>query len=45
MVEGGWTYNPGSKKVVIDLAQTQPGDAYRLPLEVGDRRAASSGSK
>ena len=35
VVEGGWKYNAGSKKIEIDLAQTQPGEAYRLPLEVG----------
>ncbi|MBZ5619305.1 MAG: M1 family metallopeptidase [Acidobacteriia bacterium] len=35
VVEGTWRYNPGSQKVEVDLAQTQPGDAYRLPLEVG----------
>ncbi len=34
VVEGGWTYNPQSKKLSIDLAQKQPGDAYRLPLEI-----------
>jgi aminopeptidase N len=39
VVEGGWRYNAGTKKIEIELAQTQPGDAYRLPLEVGvDRR-------
>ena len=34
MISGGWKYNPDAKKIEIDLAQTQPGDAYRLPLEV-----------
>ena len=34
-IEGGWQYNSSSGKVVIDLAQTQKGDAYRLPLEIG----------
>ncbi len=33
VVVGGWTYNPESKKVAIELTQTQPGGAYRLPLE------------
>jgi aminopeptidase N len=33
-VQGGWTYDPKLKKVVIELTQTQPGDAYRLPLEI-----------
>lgn len=35
VVEGGWRYNPEAKKIEIELAQTQAGDAYRLPLEVG----------
>jgi len=35
VVEGGWRYDAATKKVTIDLAQTQPGDAYRLPLEIG----------
>ena len=34
-IEGGWKYNSGSRKVEIDLVQTQKGDAYRLPLEIG----------
>jgi len=33
-LDGGWSYNPQSKKVAIDLTQTQSGDPYRLPLEV-----------
>ena len=35
VVEGGWRYNAGSRKIEIELAQTQPGEAYRLPMEVG----------
>lgn len=35
VVEGGWTYDQAAKKIRIDLTQTQSGDAYRLPLEVG----------
>jgi aminopeptidase N len=34
-LEGSWSYNPATKKVTVDLAQTQPGDPYRLPIEVG----------
>jgi aminopeptidase N len=34
-IEGGWRYNSASRKVEIDLAQTQKGEAYRLPLEIG----------
>jgi aminopeptidase N len=32
---GNWSYDAAAKKVVIDLAQTQTGPAYRLPLEIG----------
>lgn len=35
VVEGGWTYDAAAKKVVVELSQTQPGEAYRLPLELG----------
>jgi aminopeptidase N len=35
VVEGGWRYNAETKRIEIELAQTQAGDAYRLPLEVG----------
>lgn len=40
VLEGTWSYNPGSKKVELALSQTQPGDPYRLPMEL----AISSGS-
>ena len=26
---------PAAKKIIVELAQTQAGDAYRLPLEIG----------
>ncbi len=35
VVEGGWKYDAPAKQIVIDLAQTQAGNAYRLPLEIG----------
>jgi len=35
VVEGTWRYDAAAKKIVMELAQKQPGDAYRLPLEVG----------
>jgi aminopeptidase N len=35
VVEGNWRYDAATKKLVIELAQTQQGDPYRLPLEVG----------
>jgi len=34
MVEGDWTYDPATKEILVTLTQTQPGDAFRLPLEV-----------
>jgi aminopeptidase N len=34
VVNGGWKFDPASKKVEIDLTQTQPGEPYRLPLEI-----------
>src|SRR6185369_1384234 len=33
-VEWSWRYNPESKKVELNLTQRQPGDPYRLPMEV-----------
>ncbi len=35
VIEGGWRYDETAKKLVIELRQSQPGDAYRLPLEIG----------
>ena len=35
VVEGGWRYDAASKRIVIELAQTQASEAYRLPLEIG----------
>jgi aminopeptidase N len=34
-VEGGWKYRAATKTIELDLAQTQSGEAFRLPLEVG----------
>jgi aminopeptidase N len=34
VVSGGWRYNAAAKMVEIELAQTQSGGAYRLPLEI-----------
>jgi aminopeptidase N len=34
-VEGGWKYNAAAKKIEIDLAQTQAGRPYRLPMQIG----------
>ena len=35
VVEGGWSYDAAAKKIVVELTQAQPGEAYRLPLEIG----------
>jgi aminopeptidase N len=35
VVEGDWSYDAGSKEVRIQLTQRQPGDAYKIPLEIG----------
>jgi aminopeptidase N len=35
VLSGTWTYDAGAKRIVIELTQTQPGDAYRMPMEVG----------
>src|SRR5260370_40046718 len=34
VVSGGWKYNSAAKTIEIAIAQTQPGAAYRLPLEI-----------
>jgi aminopeptidase N len=34
VVTGGWKYNAAAKKIEVELTQTQPGEAFRLPLEV-----------
>ncbi len=35
VIDGGWSYDPSAKKVIVDLAQIQPGLPYRMPMEVG----------
>jgi len=35
VVEGGWYFDAAAKKIFVELSQTQPGEAYRLPMEVG----------
>ena len=37
MIEGTWNYDAGSNTVVLELSQTQPGDAYRVGLDIGIR--------
>jgi aminopeptidase N len=35
VIKGTWAYDAGAKQIVVDLTQTQPGEAYRMPMEVG----------
>jgi aminopeptidase N len=35
VIEGTWHHDPASQSVTVDLAQTQPGEPYRLRLELG----------
>lgn len=34
-LEGTWRYDAGAKRIIVDLASTGTGDAYRLPLDIG----------
>jgi len=43
VVEGGWRYNAETKKIEIALAQTQAGEGYRLPMEVGVKAMGAKG--
>jgi aminopeptidase N len=33
-VEARWRYDSGAKKVTLELTQAQPGEPYRLPIEI-----------
>jgi aminopeptidase N len=33
-LESSWTYHPADRTITLDLTQTQPGDAFRLPMEI-----------
>jgi aminopeptidase N len=35
VIEGNWVYDAQAKRVVLEFTQVQPGEAYRLPLEIG----------
>ncbi len=35
VLDGTWSYDAGARKIVVELAQTQPGEAYRMPMEIG----------
>jgi aminopeptidase N len=34
-IRGSWSYDATAKQVIVQLAQTQPGELYRLPLHIG----------
>jgi aminopeptidase N len=34
-LEGSWRFDQAQKRLEIDLSQAQPGDPFRLPLEIG----------
>jgi aminopeptidase N len=34
---GGWRYNAAARQIEVEIEQTQPGDAYRMPFELGIR--------
>lgn len=34
-VEGSWHWDAAAKQVVVELAQSQPGDPFKLSLEIG----------
>jgi hypothetical protein len=44
-VEGAWRYDAAAKKVQLDLTQTEPGEPYRLPLEVGITAPGTAAAK
>ena len=35
VLEGSWRYNATAKRVEIELTQSQAGDPYRFPMEIG----------
>jgi len=39
-----WSYRAADKKLALDLTQTQPGEPYRLPMEIGITLAGAAPS-
>jgi len=33
--DGGWRYDEAKKQITIAIDQTQPGEPYRMPVEIG----------
>jgi len=41
-LKGSWQYAPEPKRIEIALSQVQPGDPYRLPIEIGIKTDGSA---
>jgi aminopeptidase N len=41
-LSGTWRYDAAAKQVIVEVKQTQAGDPYRLPVEVGISTAAGA---
>jgi aminopeptidase N len=41
-VEGTWSHDPSAGQLVVELTQTQPGEPYCLPIEIGISNDGSS---
>jgi aminopeptidase N len=42
VVEGIWRYDAAAKQIVVTVRQTQAGDVYRFPLEIGVTLSATT---
>jgi aminopeptidase N len=45
VLQGSWLFRDKDKRIEIDLEQVQPGEPYRLPLEIGISTEGSSQSR
>jgi aminopeptidase N len=41
-LQGSWRYDATAKQVNVDITQTQAGEPYRLPLEIGVTDSATA---
>jgi aminopeptidase N len=44
-IAGTWSYDAAAKQIVVELKQTQAGEPYRLPLEIGMTTSAQAASR
>ncbi len=44
-IAGTWTYDAAAKQIVVELKQTQAGEPYRLPLEIGMTTSAQAAAR